>query len=343
MPSFAPVLFSKRVLPVPHPKGLLSFLQGDYGVYSTAPALAILWENRYYRRSLLFQDKFSGAVPPLPTIHLKSPDCYGASSAGVRTILLRIRNPEIVFAPWASSAVRISMTNYREAAECILLKGCSSDWVVTEYADRIPMEQYLPEKSGFSRRALCAARMPVLWSHIRIREKKRTAVLVKEAATLGTSDRPTMILDYANSRPQIIILALRATSYRAVRSLSKTFALTWRLAMTASTFVGPSDSLDAIVKSWACLSCISITPLAQTALQSGILFGLWTWPIHLRALRQPTEDDQMSALQAKTRSPYHVHIYYQTRGLAEMTTHDCHRFWCFALRLHNPGWSTPIL
>ena len=211
------------------------------------------------------------AVPPipgqifgrrasLPAIHLKSPDCYGASSAGVRTILLRIRNPEIVFAPWASSAVRISMTNCREAAECIL-KGCSSDWVVAEYADRIPMEQYLPEKSGFSRRALCAARMPVLWSHIRIREKKRTAVLVKEAATLGTSDRPTMILDYANSRPQIIILALRATSYRAVRSLSKTFALTWRLAMTARTFVGPSDSLDAIVKSWACLSCISITPL----------------------------------------------------------------------------------
>lgn len=70
MPSFAPVLFSKRVLPVPHPKGLLSFLQGEYGVYSTAPALAILWENRYYGRSLLFQDKFSGAVPPSPLFTL---------------------------------------------------------------------------------------------------------------------------------------------------------------------------------------------------------------------------------------------------------------------------------
>ena len=52
---------------------------------------------------------------------------------------MRIRNPEIIYATWASSApvhAQIDMAPYYKAAERSLTRNCSADWVaVTKYVD----------------------------------------------------------------------------------------------------------------------------------------------------------------------------------------------------------------
>ncbi|KAM5544287.1 hypothetical protein V8D89_001947 [Ganoderma adspersum] len=63
----------------------------------------------------------------------------GGSYPGVRGALLRVRNPETIFAVWASSApvhAQIDMAAYYKAAERSLTRNCSADWVaVTRFVD----------------------------------------------------------------------------------------------------------------------------------------------------------------------------------------------------------------
>lgn len=63
----------------------------------------------------------------------------GASYPGVRSAVLRVRNPEVIFASWASSApvqAQVNMASYYEAAERALPRNCSADWVaITKYVD----------------------------------------------------------------------------------------------------------------------------------------------------------------------------------------------------------------
>lgn len=63
----------------------------------------------------------------------------GASYPGVRAAVLRVRNPEVVYVSWASSApvqAQVDMASYYEAAERALPRNCSADWVaVTKYVD----------------------------------------------------------------------------------------------------------------------------------------------------------------------------------------------------------------
>jgi hypothetical protein len=65
----------------------------------------------------------------------------GGSYPGVRAAYLRIRNPETIFASWASSApvqAQIDMSSYWQAAERALPTNCSNDWVaVTSYFDEV--------------------------------------------------------------------------------------------------------------------------------------------------------------------------------------------------------------
>ena len=86
----------------------------------------------------------------------------GASYPGVRAALLRVRNPEVVFASWSSSApvqAQINMASYYEAAERALPRNCSSDWVaVTKYVDDILMGSNTTEQIRV-KRALYVARM----------------------------------------------------------------------------------------------------------------------------------------------------------------------------------------
>ncbi|KAF8959573.1 peptidase S28 [Flammula alnicola] len=53
--------------------------------------------------------------------------------------LMRIRNPEIIFASWASSEpveAQVDMSSYYRAAERSLTRNCSADWVaITKYVD----------------------------------------------------------------------------------------------------------------------------------------------------------------------------------------------------------------
>lgn len=52
---------------------------------------------------------------------------------------MRIRNPDVVFATWASSApvqAQVDMPSYYKAAERSLTRNCSADWgAVTKYVD----------------------------------------------------------------------------------------------------------------------------------------------------------------------------------------------------------------
>jgi hypothetical protein len=68
----------------------------------------------------------------------------GGSYPGVRAAYLRIRNPETIFASWASSApvqAQIDMSSYWQAAERALPRNCSNDWVaVTKYFDDVFMK-----------------------------------------------------------------------------------------------------------------------------------------------------------------------------------------------------------
>ena len=86
----------------------------------------------------------------------------GASYPGVRAALLRVRNPEVVFASWSSSApvqAQINMASYYEAAERALPRNCSSDWVaVTKYVDDVLMGTNTAEQIVV-KRALYIARM----------------------------------------------------------------------------------------------------------------------------------------------------------------------------------------
>lgn len=111
-------------------------------------------------------------IPSGSRVKLKSADALrpqktpwiviGASYPGVRAALLRLRNPEVVFASWASSApvqAQINMASYFEAVERALPRNCSADWVaVTKYVDGVLMGSNTTEKIAV-KRALYTAGM----------------------------------------------------------------------------------------------------------------------------------------------------------------------------------------
>jgi hypothetical protein len=102
--------------------------------------------------------KSAGALRPHNTPWI----VIGASYPGVRAALLRVRNPEVVFASWASSAPvqnQIDMASYYEAIERAIPGNCSSDWVaVTKYVDDVLTGSNTTEQIRV-RRALYVARM----------------------------------------------------------------------------------------------------------------------------------------------------------------------------------------
>ncbi|KAF8894239.1 serine carboxypeptidase S28-domain-containing protein [Gymnopilus junonius] len=140
--------------------------------------LALLWEHRFYGESLPFpvngnttseqwqflnteqaledivffansfaQSELSADGPissdPLQKFAVhpsKTPwIMLGGSYPGIRSALMRIRNPSVIFASWASSApvqAQVDMSSYYKAAERSMTRNCSADWVaVTKYVD----------------------------------------------------------------------------------------------------------------------------------------------------------------------------------------------------------------
>uniref|UniRef100_A0A8H7XUA3 Serine carboxypeptidase S28-domain-containing protein n=1 Tax=Psilocybe cubensis TaxID=181762 RepID=A0A8H7XUA3_PSICU len=153
--------------------------------------LAILWEHRFYGKSLpfpvnenttveqwqflnteqaledivFFANSFPGqkvkaapfsnastvppsSPPPPPPPPLQKFPVHpsttpwimlGGSYPGIRSALMRIRNPDTIFASWASSApvqAQVDMSSYYKAAERSLTRNCSADWVaVTRHVD----------------------------------------------------------------------------------------------------------------------------------------------------------------------------------------------------------------
>jgi hypothetical protein len=100
---------------------------------------------------VVFANNFTLPVGSNAASKLSSPDILlpsktpwifiGASYSGVRSAVLRVRNPDVVFASWASSApvqAQVAMPSYYEAIERALPRNCSADWVaMTEYVDGV--------------------------------------------------------------------------------------------------------------------------------------------------------------------------------------------------------------
>ncbi|KAI0730928.1 serine carboxypeptidase S28-domain-containing protein [Earliella scabrosa] len=84
----------------------------------------------------------------------------GGSYPGVRGALLRVRNPETIFAVWASSApvqAQVDMAAYYKAAERSLTRNCSADWVaVTRFVDDALAKGEAEERAEMKFRLLSA-------------------------------------------------------------------------------------------------------------------------------------------------------------------------------------------
>ncbi|KAI0352085.1 peptidase S28 [Trametes cingulata] len=162
--------------------------------------VAILWEHRYYGDSLPFpvnenttadQWQFLTTEQALEDVvffanrfslssHQASDDAIANSSSvnplhpsrtpwvwlggsypGVRGALLRVRNPETIFAVWASSApvhAQVDMAAYYKAAERSLTRNCSADWVaVTRFVDNT-LRNGRPEEAADLKFRLLSAR-----------------------------------------------------------------------------------------------------------------------------------------------------------------------------------------
>ncbi|EPQ56217.1 peptidase S28 [Gloeophyllum trabeum ATCC 11539] len=149
------------------------YLQEYHGLSATMrlakryKGIAVLWEHRYYGDSqpfpvnenttaaqwqfltteqaledvVYFANRFAHPSAPPALLHpSRTPWIWlGGSYPGVRGALLRVRNPEVIYATWASSApvhAQVDMASYYEAAERSLTRNCSADWAaVTRYVD----------------------------------------------------------------------------------------------------------------------------------------------------------------------------------------------------------------
>ncbi|KZP00218.1 peptidase S28 [Calocera viscosa TUFC12733] len=154
---------------------LLGYYLQDYHGISAAMetakqfgGVAILWEHRYYGMSLPFpvnanttgiQYQYLTTEQALEDVvyfaknfsvdgiddSLKPGDTpwiwIGGSYPGARGALIRVRNPEIFYAVWASSAVvqaQVDFPQYYMQAERSLARNCSADFVaVTKYGDSV--------------------------------------------------------------------------------------------------------------------------------------------------------------------------------------------------------------
>lgn len=136
--------------------------------------IGVIWEHRYYGESIPFlasNASWTGALPArqwkfhtvdqaledvvyfskrfrtakasASTLNpSKTPWIFmGGSYPGVRAALLRVRNPETIYASWASSApvqAQVNMSSYWGTIERSLPRNCSNDFVaITKYANEM--------------------------------------------------------------------------------------------------------------------------------------------------------------------------------------------------------------
>ncbi|KAK7689248.1 hypothetical protein QCA50_007939 [Cerrena zonata] len=155
------------------------YLQEYHGLSATMRlakrfnGIAILWEHRFYGASLpfpvntnttadqwqfltteqaledvvYFANRFTHPNTKFNKVSLhpsQTPWIWiGGSYPGIRGALMRVRNPEVIFASWSSSApvqAQVDMASYYKAAERSLTRNCSADWVaVTKFVDETLM------------------------------------------------------------------------------------------------------------------------------------------------------------------------------------------------------------
>lgn len=163
----------------------------------------------------------------------------GASYPGVRAALLRVRNPDVVFASWASSApiqAQINMASYYEAIERALPRNCSSDWVVvTKYVDDILMGNDTTEQIRV-KRALYVARASRPGGNTTLVQPFSDADILAMSSSDISEVLTDPLIDFQASRSFTVILGWYSSrSRRMGYELSYLSATAWRLATSQLT------------------------------------------------------------------------------------------------------------
>lgn len=110
------------------------------------------------RRHAALANSYSDGISVHPSV---TPWIWvGGSYPGIRGALLRVRNPETIYAVWASSApvqAQIDMAAYYKAAERSLTRNCSADWVaVTKHIDQTLSSGTTDQQIALKQRLLSA-------------------------------------------------------------------------------------------------------------------------------------------------------------------------------------------
>lgn len=132
----------------------------------------------------------------------------GGSYPGIRGAHMRVRNPETIYAAWASSApveAQVDMASYYKAAERSLTRNCSADWVaVTKYVDNTLANGTAAEQVAMKKRLLEAqARSPT----------NLTAMVSDEVANSTTNVAAAGVLMAALGFYQVRSVHLSRTAY----------------------------------------------------------------------------------------------------------------------------------
>ena len=118
----------------------------------------------------------------------------GGSYPGVRGAFMRVRNPEVIFATWASSApvhAQVDMAAYYKAAERSLTRNCSADWVaVTKYVDDV--------LNGTNETARTEVKFALKFAELSGKGGNTTLAMnltMQEAANISNVDAASMLMD----------------------------------------------------------------------------------------------------------------------------------------------------
>lgn len=167
----------------------------------------VFFANRFTLPSVRFDSVNASSVPDMISRNPLHPSntpwvWLGGSYPGVRGALLRVRNPETIFAVWASSApvhAQIDMAAYYKAAERSLTRNCSADWVaVTRFVDDTLANGTAAEAANLKFKLLSA---------------RDSSITKEQAANASNVNAAGVLMDPLNFYQVCVMISTQETSF----------------------------------------------------------------------------------------------------------------------------------